>query len=84
MQEQKSLHFLKFLLLGNVLIYPTQDIKKAILNSDFSKITSQITLSKLYVALTRAKHKVGIVVQDSEIKKNKDSSIMAWNDSPTE
>lgn len=68
----------------NVLIYPTQDIKKAILNSDFSKITSPITLSKLYVALTRAKHKVGIVVQDSEIKKNKDSSIMVWNDSPTE
>lgn len=62
----------------NVLIYPTANIKSALLNDDFSNITSRITLSKLYVALTRAKHKVGIVVADSDINKNKNSNLRIW------
>lgn len=62
----------------NVLIYPTTDIKNALLNDDFSKIKSRSTLSKLYVALTRAKHKVGIVIADSDIIKNKNSNLRIW------
>ena len=62
----------------NVLVYPTINIKNALLNDDFSKITSRIILSKLYVALTRAKHKVGIVISDGDIKKNKNSNLRIW------
>ncbi|MCH5147410.1 MAG: hypothetical protein J1F61_05360 [Clostridiales bacterium] len=51
----------------NVLIYPTNDIKDAILNNDFTYIKAELTKSKCYVALTRSRHKVGIVVNSADI-----------------
>lgn len=62
----------------NVLIYPTKDIKDAILNNDFSYINAELTKSKCYVALTRSRHKVGIVVNTGDIKKNKNKDINVW------
>lgn len=63
----------------NVLIYPTEKLKKAIIIDDFNLIDSEITKCKSYVALTRAKHKVGIVVKNCDISKLKNSNIMIWN-----
>lgn len=50
----------------NVLIYPTQPMLKAILENDFSNYKSK---SDLYVALTRAKHKSGIIIPDKKYSK---------------
>jgi len=62
----------------NVLIYPTQKIKKSILLNDFSYIDSPLTLCKCYVALTRAKHKVGIVIEDKDLKQLNNPSVQIW------
>lgn len=62
----------------NVLIYPTKDLKDAILNNDFSYIKAELTKSKCYVALTRSRHKVGIVVNSTDISKNKNRDIIFW------
>ena len=50
----------------NVLIYPTGPMLKAILKKDFSDYKSK---SDLYVALTRARHKTGIIVPDKDYNK---------------
>lgn len=54
----------------NVLIYPTLDMEKWVLNhSDVMKSNSP--KAKLYVAITRARHRVGIVISDDKLKKYK-------------
>lgn len=63
----------------NVLIYPTKKIKQAILSDDFKVIDSNLTLCKCYVALTRAKHKVGIVVDNSDLKNLKNANVQIWH-----
>ncbi len=63
----------KGLTVDNSLIYPTQPMLSAILKSNF-QLLSPGAKSDLYVALTRAKHKTGIVVQDKQLK-NYDSVI---------
>jgi DNA helicase-2/ATP-dependent DNA helicase PcrA len=63
----------------NVLIYPTKKMKKAFLLNNSQCIDSQITLSKCYVALTRAKHKVGIVVDRCDIIKLNNPNIKIWD-----
>lgn len=50
----------------NTLIYPTKTMLKAILKNDFSDFKSK---SDLYVALTRAEHKTGIIVPDKDFNK---------------
>ncbi len=62
----------------NVLIYPTQKMKKAILLNDFNYIDSNIIKCKFYVALTRAKHKVGIVMEDKDLKKLNNPFVKLW------
>lgn len=62
----------------NVLIYPTKNIKKAILSNDFNLINSKQTRCKFYVALTRAKHKVGIVIEESDLNGYNIGSIALW------
>ena len=56
--ESKGLSF------DRVLIYPTDEILKWIKNNQV--ILADTTLSKFYVAITRAKYSVGIVVNDKE------------------
>ena len=63
----------------NVLIYPTKKIKQAILSNDFKYIDSQLTLCKCYVALTRAKHKVGIVIENIDLSKLHNPNVQVWN-----
>ena len=63
----------------NVLIYPTKKIKQAILLNDFSYIDAQMTLCKCYVALTRAKHKVGIVIENKDLKQLNNPNVKIWN-----
>lgn len=63
----------------NVLIYPTKKIKQAILMNDFKIIDSRLTLCKCYVALTRAKHKVGIVIEDFELSQLNNPNVQLWN-----
>lgn len=58
----------KGLTVEHVLIYPTQNMLKAILKHDFNLLTDS-SKSDLYVALTRAKHKTGILISDSDIEK---------------
>lgn len=62
----------------NVLIYPTKKIKKAILSDDFKCIDSPLTLCKCYVALTRAKHKVGIVIENNDLSYLNNSNVQIW------
>lgn len=62
----------------NVLIYPTKKIKQAILSDNFKYIDSPLTLCKLYVALTRAKHKVGIVIESKDLLLLNNSNIQKW------
>lgn len=50
----------------NTLIYPTKPMLKAILKKDFTEYKSK---SDLYVALTRARHKTGIIVPDKDYSK---------------
>lgn len=50
----------------NVLIYPTKPMLNAILKKDFTEYKSKCDL---YVALTRAKHKTGIIVPDKDYNK---------------
>lgn len=63
----------------NVLIYPTQDIKNAILSNNFSLISSHLTKCKLYVAMTRAKHRVGIVVDEKDLLKLNNPNVLLWS-----
>lgn len=63
----------------NVLIYPTKKIKQAILMNDFTIIDSHLTLCKCYVALTRAKHKVGIVIDDCDSSQLNNPNVQLWN-----
>ena len=53
-----------------VLIYPTENYRKWIKNKTI--ITSQEAKAKFYVALTRARHTVGIVVPDNFQASNQD------------
>lgn len=57
----------KGLTVENSLIYPTKSMLFAILKSDFQSLKPS-TKSDLYVALTRAKHKTGIVVPDNNLE----------------
>ncbi len=63
----------------NVLIYPTKKIKQAILVNDFTYIDSHLTLCKCYVALTRAKHKVGIVIDNKDLSQLNNPYVLIWN-----
>ena len=58
----------KGLTVENCLIYPTKIMCDAILNLDF-KILKPKSKSDLYVALTRARHKTGIIIPDSQCEK---------------
>lgn len=52
----------KGLTFDHVLIYPTNDAKKWLRTGDIKHVTgSDISLAKLYVAITRAKHSVAFV-----------------------
>ena len=62
----------------NVLIYPTNKIKQAILLNNFKYIDSNLTLCKLYVALTRAKHKVAIVIENEDLSKLNNENVSIW------
>lgn len=62
----------------NVLIYPTLKIKQAILSNDFKYIDSRLMLCKCYVALTRAKHKVGIVIESIDLQKLHNPNVKVW------
>lgn len=50
----------------NVLIYSTVPMRKSILENDFTEYKSK---SDFYVALTRARHKTGIIVPDKDYGK---------------
>ncbi|CDE72998.1 superfamily I DNA and RNA helicases [Acidaminococcus sp. CAG:917] len=63
----------------NVLIYPTKKIKQAFLLNDFKYIDSPLTLCKCYVALTRAKHKVGIVIENNDLSQLHNPHITVWD-----
>ena len=63
----------------NVLIYPTGDIKNAIISNNFSLISAPLTKCKFYVAMTRAKHRVGIVVEEQDIRKLKNPNVLLWS-----
>lgn len=56
----------------NVMIYFTKDITEAIKSNNFSEVNND-TLSKFYVAITRAKYTVAIVYdyKDDEVFENK-------------
>lgn len=71
----KSMNFgkSKGLTLGRVLIYPSAPMVKWMCNND-AELT-QAARSKFYVALTRAKNSVGIVVSKTEVKKIKDLDV---------
>ncbi len=62
----------------NVLIYPTKKIKQAILSNNFKLIDSHTILCKCYVALTRAKHKVGIVIENNELSQLNNPNVQIW------
>ena len=55
----------KGITVDRVLIYPTNEMKKWILGSGHT-IKSEGSKAKFYVAITRAKYSVGIVVDDNE------------------
>lgn len=54
-------------------------IKQAFLLNDFKYIDSPLTLCKCYVALTRAKHKVGIVIENNDLSQLHNPHITVWD-----
>ncbi|WP_417799192.1 UvrD-helicase domain-containing protein [Tenacibaculum sp.] len=68
-EEYQALNFgkSKGLTLERVIIYPSGPMVKWLTNQD--TLISKAARTKLYVALTRAKHSVAIVLKDKDIKK---------------
>ena len=68
--KRMNLGLSKGLTFENVLLYPTSDMKAAIVSNDFSLIESNSSKCKLYVGLTRAKGITGIVI-DNKFETNR-------------
>lgn len=64
----------------NVLIYPTKPMIDALLNNDFSILSSPQSKAKLYVAITRSKGDVGFVCEDKKVKKFNNPNLVIWDD----
>lgn len=60
-------------------LFILQKIKESILLNDFKYIDSNLTLCKLYIAITRAKHKVGNVMENKDLNKLNNPYVLMWN-----
>lgn len=83
-KEDNSINFgaSKGLEFERVLIYPTKSIRQWFF--DHNTYLKKETRAKLYIALTRARQSVGVVVPSKALKKRNALPLAVWNNEPAQ
>lgn len=83
-KEDNSINFgaSKGLEFERVLIYPTKSIRQWFF--DHNTYLEEETRAKLYIALTRARQSVGVVVPSKALKKCNALPLAVWNNEPSQ